>query len=332
MHLRLFLLLIIINLCHSFFNNPPFQLNKLSNRYNLTCASDFDDTDVSTDCEYCVYEFFNNGTDSVIYHDCIYITNTYRLVTQRCTGFTNASDIGYGVCTQLPFEYFDINLLCICATNLCNENFTTCKQSVDSNPNLPVLSSPIPILNAESSAITCEDTPLGILQSTYYCIRDSTPFIDMGQCNEYVQNHTVVCMYLESDSGNYLTVVALPDEDYEYVLAEQIILMERMAVKPNTQQYYNETTDAFYLQWIEQLQDPNNYTLISNKCYCTIDNCNANLTACLEAGTKVNMANKGKNIFLSLVIMEIFWSSFLATYNVLYSLFAVVITAIIFLF
>jgi len=280
------------------------QLNTIKNRRNLTCASDFSDIDLYTNCEYCVYEFFNNGTDSTISHDCIYITNTYRLVTQRCTGFTNTSDIGYGLCSTLPFEYFDIDLLCICATDLCNENFTTCKQSVDSNRNLPVLPTPIPLLTAESSAISCHDTTLGILNSTYYCIRDSTPYINMTQCEEYVQNHTVLRMYLESDNGNYLTLVALPDEDYEYVLADQIHLMQRMAIKLNVKQYYNETKDAFYVQWNEILEHMDNYTMIYNKCYCLTNDCNINLTACLQSNMKRNIANIGKNIF-SIFIMKI---------------------------
>jgi hypothetical protein len=299
MYLLLFTLLIRINLSQSFFKNSPFQLNTITDRLNLTCASDFGSTDLFTNCEYCVYELITNGTDSTISHDCIYITNSYRLLTQRCSGFSDTSDTGYGLCSQLPFEYYDINLLCICATDFCNENFTTCKQSVDSNPKLPILPSPIPLLTAKSSVITCQDTPLGVLNSTYYCVRDTTPYIDMNQCEEYVRNHTVLCMYLESDNGSYLTVVAVPDEDYEYVLAEQIQLMERMAVRSNVQQYYNETTEAFYLQWKEQLANMVddimiNETMIYNKCYCLTNHCNVNLTTCLQSIVAVNKANRSE--------------------------------------
>jgi hypothetical protein len=299
-YIFLFLLLIIVNLCESFFNNFPLQLDTINNRRNLTCSSDFD-TDLFTNCDYCVYEFFNNGTDSTISYDCIYLTNTYRLVTQRCTGFTNKSDIGYGFCSKLSFEYFDIDLLCICATDLCNENFTTCKQSVDSNPDLPVLPTFIPILTAESSAITCVDTSLGILNSTYYCIRDSTPYINIPECEEFVKNHTVLCMYLESDLGNYLTVVAIPDEDYEYVLADQIHLMQRMAMKSNVEQYYNETIGAFYVYWNQILIDIDNYTMIYNKCYCMTNDCNTNLTTCLESIKEISVANKSKKKILQIL-------------------------------
>jgi hypothetical protein len=294
MHIFLVLFLVVINPCESFFQNPPLQLNSITNLRNLTCASDFGGTDLPINCDYCVYEFFNNGTDSIISYDCIYLTNSYRLVTQRCSGFTNNSDIGYGLCTQLPFEYFDIDLLCICATDLCNENFTTCKQSVDSNPNLPALPSPVRVLNADSSGITCQDTPLGLLNSTYYCVRDSTPYINMSQCEEYVKHHTVVCMYLESDYGSYLTLVALPDEDYEYVLTEQIQLMQRMKVKSNVKQYYNETVGSFYVRWEEILKDMDNYTMIYNRCYCMTDNCNVNLTECLHLYVNTDKTNKSE--------------------------------------
>ncbi len=292
------LLLIVIQACECFFQNPPLQLNAIHNLLNLTCATDFGEVELFTGCEYCVYEFFNNGTDSIISHDCIYLTNSYRLVTKRCSGFTNSSDIGYGLCSKLPFEYFDIDLLCICATDLCNENFTTCKQSVDGNPHIPPLPSLIPALTSQSSAISCEDTPLGVLNSTYYCVRDSTPYIDMNQCEEYVQNHTVLCMYLESDNGSYLTLVALPDEDYEYVLDNQIQTMQDMAVKSNIEQYYNETTSSFYIQWKEILENMDNNTMIYNRCYCRTNNCNINLTACLQSTIRINIANKRK-IFLS---------------------------------
>ncbi|CAF0965762.1 unnamed protein product [Adineta ricciae] len=278
-----FVLTIFTYYCESFFKYSPLQLSTITRRQNLTCATDFGDTDVFTNCEYCVYEFFNNGTDSTISHDCIYITNSYRLVTQRCSGFTSDSDTGYGLCSPLPFEYFDIDLLCICATNLCNENLTMCKHSVDTNPRLPALPSPIPTLSANKSAISCQDTPLGVLNSTYYCVRDSTPYINMTQCEEYVRTHTVVCMYLEMDHGSYLTLVAIPDEDYEYVLADEIDKMQRMNTKTNVQQYYNETSAAFYIQWTEVLENADNYTMIYNRCYCMTNNCNVNLTECLRS-------------------------------------------------
>lgn len=289
-----FFFLIVINLSESFFLNSPLDLNTIKPRQNLTCASEYSESDSLTNCEYCVYEFFNNGTDSIISQDCIYLTNSYRLVTKRCTGFTDSSDIGYGVCTQLPFEYFDIDLLCICATDFCNENFTTCKQSVDLNPNLPALPSPVPLLTTESSKISCQDSPLGLLNTTYYCFRDSTPYIDQTQCEEYVRNHTVLCMYIEADNGSYLTIVAIPDEDYEYVLTNQIQLMEEMSVKSNVQQYYNETTSTFYIQWKEILENQENYTMIYNKCYCMTNDCNTNLTTCLQSFKEINLANRSE--------------------------------------
>ena len=150
-----FFLLVQIEIGAAFFKNSPLQLNNITLRLNLTCVSDFGESDPFTNCEYCVYEFFNNGTDSTMYRDCIYLTNTYRLVTQRCSGFTRDSDVGYGACSPLPFEYFDIDLLCICATDHCNENFTTCKRSVDSNPKPTVMPTPIPTLTTASSSITC---------------------------------------------------------------------------------------------------------------------------------------------------------------------------------
>ena len=296
MLLALWIFAFLIPSAESFFKNSPLQLSSIPSRLNLTCRSDFGDTDAYTNCEYCVYEFFSNGTDTSIYHDCIYLTNTYRLVTQRCTGFKNDSDIGYGLCAPLSFEYFDIDLLCICATNMCSENFTTCKQSVDGNPPLSALPTPMPTLTTRDSAITCQDTPIGAMQSTYYCVRDSTPYINITQCEEYVRNHTVTCMYIESDNGSYLTLIALPDEDYEYVLANQIAAMQQMAENLNAVQTFNETSSAFYLRWNETLLGADNYSLISNRCYCLSNNCNINLTACLQSSRNQEPSNRGNRV------------------------------------
>lgn len=295
MALLLLLLLISINQSRSFFNNPPLRLDSITNRRNLTCASDFSAADPFTNCDYCVIEFFNNGTDSVTYRDCIYIANSYRLLTQRCSGFTNSSDIGYGLCSKLPFEYHDIDLLCICPTDLCNSNFTTCKQSVDANRNLPMIPSPVPVLSSQTSAIQCQDTPIGSLNSTYYCQRDSTPYADMNGCLDYVRNHTVMCMYTESDNGNFLTLVALPDEDYEYVLLDQINQMQKRQVQSNYKQFYNETEGSFYIYGEEILSNWDNFTMIYNKCFCKSANCNINLIACLRSISITNQLSKSKS-------------------------------------
>jgi len=283
--------LVLLDTYQSFFSNTPFDLSTIKSHRNLTCSNDFNSIETFTDCDYCVYEYFSNGTNSVISYDCLYLTNTYRLVTKRCSGFTDSSDIGYGVCSQLEFEYFDIDLLCICATDFCNQNFTACKQSVDTNPNLPSLPSPIALRNEK---IQCNDTKLGLFDSTYYCVRDSTPYIDMNQCEEYVRNHTVLCMYLESGDSNYLTHIAIPDEDYEYVLAEQIYRMQQMDEKPNVKQFYNETQTNFYIQWNEQDEDLNS-TMIYNRCFCLTDFCNINLSYCLQSSSSIR--NRSKQLF-----------------------------------
>ena len=102
-------------------------------------------------------------------------------------------------------------------------------------------------------------------------------------------------MYLESDNGFYLTQVALPDEDYEYVLAEQIQTMQRMAVRPTVIQQFNETDGAFYIYWNETLVEFDNTIVITNRCYCLTSNCNSNLTECLRSGFRSGQSDTSES-------------------------------------
>ncbi|UJR17872.1 hypothetical protein I4U23_004771 [Adineta vaga] len=78
--------------------------NQTENRLNLTCH--YDDFN-ATNCEYCVYQYFNNSTNATILRDCIQVTSTYK-------SFSDGIDIGYGVCSPLPYE--------TCRSSVHNEN------------------------------------------------------------------------------------------------------------------------------------------------------------------------------------------------------------------
>ena len=67
---------------------------------NLTCLYyDFD----MTGCDACVYQYYSNGTATTTMYDCIQITNSYKTVSNRCQGFIDTTDIGYGICSPLSF-------------------------------------------------------------------------------------------------------------------------------------------------------------------------------------------------------------------------------------
>ncbi|CAF0757489.1 unnamed protein product [Adineta steineri] len=111
------------------------------------------------DCEYCVNRHYSNGTTSETRYDCIQLTNTYKTISQRCQGFSNTTDIGYGTCLPYPYELLNTSVLCICATDKCNTDLASCNKSVtnqiQSNSAPSILPSIIPTL---STPISCVDT------------------------------------------------------------------------------------------------------------------------------------------------------------------------------
>ncbi|UJR16685.1 hypothetical protein I4U23_003585 [Adineta vaga] len=110
---------------------------------------------------------------------------SFNLALYSYRGFSNKTDIGYDSCSPLAFDLFTTSILCLCATNICNQNLGTCQSSVNSqlqtNTAPPVLSSMIPGLEA---SISCFDTAYPSY-STSYCIDLASPFIDIPKCNAY---------------------------------------------------------------------------------------------------------------------------------------------------
>jgi hypothetical protein len=119
-------------------------------QFGLTCATNSMLYN-RTECELCIIEVFNNNSttdgSSVIQHGCVRKSNLFRRASQRCTGFSNATDTHYGVCSPSPYKTFNVYILCICATDFCNAKLITCQQSItqqlSSNTSHPSLLSSI---------------------------------------------------------------------------------------------------------------------------------------------------------------------------------------------
>jgi hypothetical protein len=281
--------LLYFTTCEGFYN---VNISSIHPRLNLTC---YYYGLVYTDCEYCVYQFFNNGSASEVYYDCSQVTNTYKTISQRCQGFSDTTDIGYGVCLPLSFELFDISILCICATNMCNQNFTSCQSSVnyqiESNSAPSVLPSVAP---AFTTPISCVDTTNLLGDSSTmssFCAEYSSPYINVTECNEYVVNNTVLCIYISSGGNPY--PFASTSDDYNLFLSGAIIGINERSQDPNIVQFYNESSSYFYVNWNETFDD--NTTLIVQRCLCAEDNCNSNLMICLNANRLIVIENNARS-------------------------------------
>ncbi len=285
------LTLLYIGLSEAFFNGDLSTIVNRTNRFNLTC---YYYGNWVTNCEYCVYQYFYNGSSSTSYYDYMDTTNIYKTISQRCQGFSDKTDIGYGICSPLSFELFDISIFCICATNMCNMNLTTCRTSVsnqlESNSAPSVLSSIIPEL---VTPITCVDTTYQItdsLNASFYCAVLASPYIDIEKCNEYVANNTVLCMVTITD-GDELSI-AIPTDFSKYYLDGALGRINTFNRDPTKTLWYNETSASFYLNYnVTTINGNVSQTTHTQRCFCAEDNCNMDLTSCLNANRSIPIGN-----------------------------------------
>jgi hypothetical protein len=137
-----------------------------------------------------------------------------RMSRTRCSGFSNTIDVGYGSCTNLPYETFQNGTLCVCATNNCNINMATCINSANSY--LPTTM--IPLFSTFSNPISCFDDGNIITRGStpyYLCHIYQGMFlgaVNMSLCNAYYATHSVVCS-LTSNGADFRYAFTIEDYD-----------------------------------------------------------------------------------------------------------------------
>ena len=277
-----------VSICEGFFTIDVSKVNNLTiSRSNLNCSynNDFN----SSNCEYCVYQFFSNGSFSNINKDCITVTNSYKDISGQCDGFSDQRDIGYGVCPSTSFDMSDVSILCICGTNMCNTDLTTCRSSVDYQIETKTVPAVLPsIIPPLSKSISCVDTFYSAENNTFnisdYCASYPSPFINITLCNQYVLQNTVLCLYL-----NYYgspRTLAVTKDTYRGYLSQTIGSIYGFKQYSEVISFFNESSSFFYVKWnITASSDNSTYSL--EQCYCVEDGCNQNLSTCLAAKTPV---------------------------------------------
>ncbi|CAF3725638.1 unnamed protein product [Adineta steineri] len=282
------LILLLIGFSEEFFNGDVSTLsNGTALRLNLTC---FYYDELVTDSEYCVYQYFYNGSSSTVLYDYMEITNIYRSISKRCTGFSDTTDIGFGFCSPLEYELFDISILCICATNMCNMNLTTCKSSVtnqlQTNSAPSVLDSMIPEI---ITPISCFDETYDFNASSF-CYYLASPYIDIEKCNEYTMNNTVLCMFDVIDGQTSPMAITI---DYSaYYLSGALFRVNQFNRDWTSTLSYKETPGSFDINFnVTQLYNNTNITIVRQRCFCVENYCNNNITTCLNANTTIPLEN-----------------------------------------
>ncbi|CAF1585234.1 unnamed protein product [Didymodactylos carnosus] len=187
-------------------------------------------------------------------------------MSERCQGFSNTTDVGFGLCNPLSYQSVISLVLCICAANNCNNNFQTCKSSAtEYQP--PRLQTVLPYL---STSISCQDNYY-MSNNKYTFCQELGASINYTACNNYVKTNTVLCSIWGLSSQNSTTFhqVAYVPENYEEFLLSILYLY---MIYNNTSTYVESSSTLLVQIGIQ------NFTYRS--CYCTTNNCNANLSTC----------------------------------------------------
>lgn len=276
----LLVLVVLVSRSEGFFNVS--SLSGESRRSNLTCLSSTRGLTFAS-CELCIIEFFYDGStsndSSLVRYHCAHQLNAFRRKSRRCSGFSNQSDLGYGLCSPLPYETFDVNVLCICATDLCNVNINYCRQSViDNQLSLPsALPSIVPQLN---QSISCSQIIRDPLDPLWKCpLAELSPFVNQTACYESFLQTVVLCEYQAHQSGELLTPKAYSMENYEYLL-DGLLLELQEQQRMNFTVFVNQTKTSFFT--VFALPNLENATYSIQRCFCFEQNCNQNLTLCLN--------------------------------------------------
>ncbi|CAF3092625.1 unnamed protein product [Rotaria sp. Silwood2] len=212
--LLVWMILVTPNSVESFYLNKTISI--LQNRMpNITCWTDMSMVTVNT----ISFSFFGIPFmyPNMAYGDaCIFIqqngdllngsrfytflaaslveTNLYRQISRRCgSNFSPENTfIGYGRCNPFPYETWTTDL-CICSTNYCNLNYSTCVanvQATSSRPaNLPIF---VPELNNIISCYTGShgSTYVNVFNDSLMIESIEAP-IDINAFRTYYTTHSV---------------------------------------------------------------------------------------------------------------------------------------------
>ncbi|CAF3413726.1 unnamed protein product [Rotaria socialis] len=224
----------------------------------------------STSFQFCAIRIYRNqsGTPdiaSAVYNGLRYMNTLHPLTEKGCTATvaTSSVDTGAWFCEgKLPYETYTYVDLCICATDNCNQNLTSCQNSVINTTNMPALTDFMPNL---TSIIPCNDTT----NENYTC--SAHPYINVLLCQAYVIKNSVLCAI--SISGTTITQLSLIGENYEVYLSEK--LYEANSIPSNaTGTSFNETQTNVYFKYSYPA------TMPYEECVCTSSFCNQNTGTC----------------------------------------------------
>lgn len=209
------------------------------------------------------------------------------LSKRNCSGFSPSTPIGYGYCSSWPYQT-GVNLtsyICICNTNACNSNTSTCEASVDAirqqgaAPTQPPAIAPI--LN---SSISCADYSL---PTTYSWCNDRNFSLGFNgsACRDYYASQTVMCAAFYF--FGFTSSIALTIRETDLALDTIVTLLTHNYLFVNVSASFFETNTSFLVAFSFQ-----NFQICY--CYCATNMCNINISTC-TAGMNFDCTYTGIN-------------------------------------
>ena len=276
-----------------FFTGPVPAYSYYVSRLNLNCSgrtdtlhngtTTYDNKIDLTKATYCVIaivtSFANNSIATKTQRSGTYLSNTYRNFAIHQCNFSTGIDIGYGNCIPYYYQTAASIQLCICSTNYCSNNYTSCQASVNQAlssppPLLPVLQPPL------SSTTTCQD-----YYASYTAALNITPPIytgcslllgdqDVSKCATYIVNHAAICAVFYISQQRFSYQIALIEGSYEVYI--DYMINATLAIRFNSPLGYQyQTSGSIAVIWPD-----NSGEYYTGMCLCTTNNCNVNFATC----------------------------------------------------
>ena len=173
------------------------------------------------------------------------------------------ADTGTWLCDgRLSYETYATMDLCVCATDNCNQNLTSCQNSA--NHTMSMVAS-IDFMPNLTSIVSCNAT----LNRNFTC--SMHPIINIPRCQDYVRNNSALCVITISET--MATQESLSGESYETYRSEKVYQVKTFAnlVLGSS---YNERQSSVYFNYMIPAAMP------SEECVCTSSFCNLNKTTC----------------------------------------------------
>ena len=255
----------------SLFTTPVLSI--INSTGNLTCYLDSINTDDRFHlCAIRSYTVFNDSgaSQEAIVRNGISFTNMFSQLirTRNCTGFSDTRDTGSGTCATMPYEIAQTMTLCICATDMCNNNLELCKKSNSGNGSGTVL--PKNIIDDLTEVIECANAS----GNTFTCSpsAEGASFINQSACAAYVQDHSTLCA-IDVNDIELSSQEALIAESYQSFLTDRLRNLQFLIM--NNQSYtINETNTTIYITFGDDRGT-------SQECICAQNLfCNYNISTC----------------------------------------------------